>query len=262
MDYYTMIPRSSIVALALATALFLPRANAADSAEELIKKGDVHYEKLQTSQALEYYLPAEKLDPDNVSLLIKIAREYRHMMSDATKNEEKVRLGKIATAYARRAAALAPDDCEAQLAVAISYGKVLPFVGNKERLESSRLIKNAAQKAVALNPGNDLGWHVLGRWHLTVADISGVKRAVANIVYGKLPPATNEEAVKCFRKAIALNPKRLMHFIELGRTYAQMGKPAEARKLIEKGLAMQETEKDDPETKQKGRVILEKLPAK
>jgi hypothetical protein len=50
-----------------------------------------------------------------------------------------------------------------------------------------------------------------------------------------------------------------MHYIELGRTYAQMDRKEEARRLITKGLGMRETEKDDPETKEKGREILEKL---
>jgi hypothetical protein len=51
----------------------------------------------------------------------------------------------------------------------------------------------------------------------------------------------------------------LIHHIELGRTYAQMGKAEEARKAINKGLAMPETEKDDPESKRRGRAALEKL---
>ena len=82
---------------------------------------------------------------------------------------------------------------------------------------------------------------------------------MAQVAYGKLPPAKYEDAVRCFEKAIALNPNRLMHYIELGRTYAQMGRDGDARKFITKGLAMPETEKDDPETKKLGRQILKKL---
>jgi Flp pilus assembly protein TadD len=180
-------------------------------------------------------------------------------MSDASRESDKIKLGRIAIEYARRAVALAPDTADAQLAVAISYGKILPFVGNRERMDSSKLIKGAAERAIQLEPDNDLGWHILGRWYVTMADIGTIKRTLANLVYGKVPEATNEEAVACFQKAIKLNPKRLMHYIELGRTYAQMGREDDARRSIEKGLAMQDTEKDDPETKEKGREILAKL---
>ena len=77
--------------------------------------------------------------------------------------------------------------------------------------------------------------------------------------YGKLPPAKHEDAARCFEKAIALNPNRLMHYIELGRTYEKMDRDADARLFIAKGLALPETEYDDPETKNLGRQILKKL---
>jgi len=50
-----------------------------------------------------------------------------------------------------------------------------------------------------------------------------------------------------------------MHCIELGRTYEKMGRREDARKFITRGLAMAETEKDDPETKNRGRQVLKKL---
>jgi tetratricopeptide (TPR) repeat protein len=245
--------------LATAALVFASTGFGSADSEELIRKGDVFYAKLQPTEALKYYLPAEKLDPNNARLLVRISRQYRHLGSDAAKKEEKLRLGGIAVAYSRRAVAIAPNDPEAQLSLAISFGKVLPLQSSGEQIENSRAIKTAAEKVVKLDPRNDLGWHVLGRWCLNMADIGTVKRAMARLVYGELPTATNEDAVRCFEKAIALNPNRLMHYIELGRAYAQMGRTAEARKFITKGLAMTDTEKDDPETKSKGRELLAKL---
>jgi predicted Zn-dependent protease len=66
-------------------------------------------------------------------------------------------------------------------------------------------------------------------------------------------------ALDCFKTAVKLRPDRLIHHIELGRTYAQMGKTEEARKALNKGLAMPNTEKDDPESKRRGREALAKL---
>ena len=245
---------SGALALALAST-----GMGAESAGELIQKGDVFYAKLQAAEALKFYLPAEKLDPNNVRLLVRIARQYRHLMSDATKVSEKLQLGNVAVCYAQRAVALAPNDPEAQLALAISYGKMLPIEGNKQRFINSGLIKIAVDKVIELDPTNDLAWHVLGRWYLALADVGTLKRAWARVAYGELPTAKYEDAVACFEKAIELNPNRLMHFIELGRAYAQMGRDADARKFITRGLAMPETEKDDPETKKLGREILKKL---
>jgi len=231
----------------------------AESAAELIQKGDVFYAKLQPAEALKFYLPAEKLDPNNVQLLVRIARQYRHLMSDATEVREKLQLGNTAVDFAQRAVALDPNDPETQLAVAISYGKILPMEGPRQQVASSRLIKIAADKVIALDPNNDLAWQVLGRWYFGLADVGPLKRALAQVAYGKLPPAKYEDAVRCFERAMALNPNRLMHYIELGRTYAQMGRNSDARKFITAGLTMRETEKDDPETKDLGRQILKQL---
>src|SRR5262245_49752177 len=104
---------SAVLALAIAS----PGADA-ELAGELIQKGDVFYAKLQAAEALKFYLPAEKLDPNNVRLLVRIAREYRHLMSDATKTSDKLQLGKTAVDYSQRAVALSPNDPETQLALA------------------------------------------------------------------------------------------------------------------------------------------------
>jgi len=243
------------------TALLLTcTASHAQSANDLMVLGDRFDRNFQASKALQHYLPAEKLDPQYVPLLLRIARQYRHLMTDASPDTEKLRLGAIALTYGLRAAALAPNDSEAQLSPAITYGKMLPLQGSKEQVEASPRIKAGADKAIRLDPRNDVAWHVLGRWHQALANVGSVKRALGSLIYGKLPTTTNEAAVACFDKAIAINPSRLRNYIELGRTYAQMGKNAEARLFIEKGLAMPNTEHDDPELKQRGRDSLAKLP--
>jgi tetratricopeptide (TPR) repeat protein len=254
--------KSAFFKIILSIAVLFPFSATvnAEPAQELIDQGDVYYARLQAADALKYYLPAEKLEPENVRLLVRISREYRHLMSDAAESKEKIELGGTALEYAKRAAVLAPDDSEAQLAVAISYGKLQPFEGNREKLEAARFIKDAADKVIKLDPRSDLGWHVLGRWHMGFAGVDPLKRTLALFTYGKLlPNSTYEDAAKCFEKAIALNPNRLMHYIELGTVYARMGRTDEAKHLITEGLAMQNTEKDDPETKRLGREALANL---
>jgi len=232
----------------------------AANGDELIQQGNVYDAKQEPEQALKYYLPAEKLQPDNAELLVHIARQYSYKMSDpAATREQALKDGYTALAYSEKAVKLAPDLCDAQLAIAISHGKLLPFMGNKEKIRRSAIIKLAAEKAVKLNPENDIAWHLVGRWHQLLADLSGVKRVIAELVYGSIPTASLDESERCLKKAAALNPGRLMHFVELGRTYAKMGRNEEAKKLIEKGLAMPDREKEDAETKRRGRETLASL---
>ena len=67
----------------------------AQNAAALIEKGGRFDEQLKEKEALECYLPANRLEPDNVDLLVRIARQYRHLMSDTTSKMEKLRLGNI-----------------------------------------------------------------------------------------------------------------------------------------------------------------------
>ena len=250
--------RLFIKALCLAT-FFVGAVNGAESPDDLIAKGDALDQKFRATEALQFYLPAEKLQPTNVHVLVCIARQYRYLLADAKTREEKLRLGGIALDYAQKAAALAPENAEAQLSVAISYGKMLPFMDTKSQFQASPSIRAHAEKAIKLDPENDLAWHVLGRWHRTLSDVNMLKRTVASVMYGQLPKTTTEKAVSCFEKALEINPRRLMHYIELGRAYAQMGKTEEARRFIEKGLSMPNLEKDDPETKRRGQETLATL---
>jgi tetratricopeptide (TPR) repeat protein len=231
----------------------------AQSVDQLIAKGRVFEKKFEPNEALEAYLAAEKLEPQNPRILVLIARQYRYLMSDATTTEEKLRLGYIAEDYSKRAAAAGPHDSEAQLATAITLGKMAPYLPSKQQVAASPRIKESVDKALALDPRNDTAWHVLGRWNRVLADTNAVKRALAGIFYGKLPKGSYEEAERDMRKAIELNPNRVMHYIELGRIYAQMGRKEDARFYINKGLGMPDGEKDDPETKQRGREALAKL---
>lgn len=252
------VPHLGLLCLALASAM--PTAAQVNPVvEDLIKQGDVHDLKFEPTPALGFYLAAEKAEPENVNLLLSIARQYRHEAADTTAIVDKLRYGHKAMAYAKRAQALAPHESEAHLSVAISHAKMVPILGNKEKIESSREVRKAVDKAIELDPGKELAWHILGGWHQRLAELGTVKRALANMLYGSLPEASYEKAVKCFQTAILLNPKRPMHHIELGRTYAQMGNTVEAKKCIEKGLALPNIGKDDPEVKVRGRETLATL---
>ena len=226
--------------------------NDADAA--LIAKGDQFDKQLQAKEALEDYLPANKLEPNNVDLLVRIARQYRHLMSDTSSKKEKLRLG---TSRSNTPAAPRPslrNNAEAQLSPAISYGKMLPYMGSKDQINASPRIKAAVDRALELDPANDTAWHILGRWNRVLANINVVKRAFAKTLYGDLPVTTNEAAEKCLLKAIAINPNRLIHYIELGRIYAADGTQRRGAQVIQKGLSMPNKEKDDPEMKEIGQA--------
>ena len=231
----------------------------AQTASELIARGDALDASLRSEEALPLYLKAEKLQPDDTGLLIKIAKQYGESMTGMKSKEAQRKAGETALAYSQRAVKLAPSLADAHLAVAICYGRLLELMPARQKVEYSKLVRQGAEKAIQIDPKSDYAWHMLGRWHQAVATMDGFTKAIVKIIYGGLPDASLAEAVKCFEKARQLKPDRLAHTVELGRTYAMMGRKVEARKYLDQGLAMQNKERDDPDTKARGRETLKVL---
>jgi tetratricopeptide (TPR) repeat protein len=228
-------------------------------AAALIKKGDAFDKQLKTKEALAVFLEADALQPNDAEILHRIAKQYGLSMDDVSSKAEKKAAGQKALEYSKLAVASDAKNAKAHLALAISYGRLAPFLESKTKMAYSKLVKEEADKALALDANDDLVYHVLGAWNYELANLNAMLRAVAQLIYGRLPPASNDEAVKNFQKAIALAPNKVANHIELGRTYAAMNQDDLAKAEIEKGLSLPSREKDDEQTKQRGRETLKKL---
>jgi cytochrome c-type biogenesis protein CcmH/NrfG len=222
--------------------------------EALIARGDAEDRQQHTQAALALYQQAEQLDPDNVPLLLKISRMY----SDLVKQTETREPAQRSLDYARRALALDPKNAKAHLSVAVGYGKLTDFVGNKTKLEYSRILKEETEKALALDPSDAFGWYLLGRWHFGVANVNGILRVLAKVVYGGLPPASNDEAARCLRKAVELAPHEPAHHSALARVYTAQGKLEEARKHWLIVLASKPTDAEEIADQKEARKALGK----
>ena len=180
-------------------------------------------------------------------------------MNDVSAKADKIAAGRRALDYAQRAVVADPKNAKAHLALAISYGRLAPLLESKTKIAYSKLVKEEADRSLALDANDDLTLHVLGAWNYEMANLNGLLRSLAQLIYGKFPAASNEEAVRLFQRATALAPNQVMHHIALGRTYAAMGQPDAAKIELQKGLRLPSREKDDEETKQRGRETLKSL---
>ena len=70
-----------------------------------------------------------------------------------------------------------------------------------------------------------------------------------------------QNAVGDLQKAIELEPRYVNHHLELGRTFHEMGRHAEARRELEQALALPPTSNPrDPRYQDEARELLKKLP--
>ena len=222
----------------------------------LVRQGDAEEHQGHTRAALGSFRAAEEVDAKNVGVLLRISKAYSDLV-DVTKPPEAAgQLAQKSLDYAQRALDLDPKVAKAHLSRAIAYGKLTDFVGNKTKLEYSRIIKEETAKSIELDPTDDFAWYVLGRWHAGVANVSGVLRVLAKVVYGGMPAASNEDAAKCLKRATELAPQRIMHHAELARLYKAMGKADLAAKEWQAILTLPSTDSDDEKEKISAREAL------
>jgi tetratricopeptide (TPR) repeat protein len=231
-------------------------AEAPSSWEDTVAAARAAEANFEVSRALELYLEADRLRPDDPVTLQKIAQQLSDLTLEVATPAEKKAQAARALEFAQRAATLAPDDPVNVLSLAICYGKLGVYSDTRTKVEYSRLVRREAERALALDPRYDWAHHVLGRWHLEVAQLGVTARVVVRLVYGGLPAASKDEAIRHLREAVALAPERVPHHVELGFAYRAAGRAKEARESFERALALPSRELYDEPAQDRARAVL------
>ena len=246
--------RSFLLVLAVGLAMANARA-----AGDWIEQGDSFDRKFKSAEALAAYQKALASSPNDAGLLRKISKQYVEMVLDAPLKKEKLRLAQLGYDTALQAKKLAPNDPEVRVTVAIAAGRLAFYSESRRRLELSSVVKSESAKSVQLDPGFALGWHVLGRWNYEIANLNTVLRVLAEAVYGKMPPATNEEAIRAMSKAVELEPGNALFHAELGRAYLAAGRNEEAKRELQKSLTLPRRSRDDAGAQDRAKQALRGL---
>jgi tetratricopeptide (TPR) repeat protein len=231
----------------------------ARGAGDWIEQGDALDRRFLSAQALAAYEKALASDPDNADVLRRISKQYVEMVLDAPSKKEKLRLAQRGYDFALQAKKLAPDDPEVRVTVAIAAGRLAFYSEPRRRLELSSVVRSESAESVRLDPRFALGWHVLGRWNYEIANLNPVLRVVAEAVYGKMPPASNEEAVRALSRAVELEPGNALFHAELGRACLAAGRKDEARRELQKSLTLPRRNRDDAGAQDRAKQALRGL---
>jgi tetratricopeptide (TPR) repeat protein len=225
---------------ALALALGAAFASAQTFAQDL-ERGDLMYSRGDIADARAAYEAALKFQPGSYPVLCRIARAESELGEDAT-GDARTQLVSAAVAHARLAVKAAPDSAQGHVWLAVALGRQALKEGPKTRLALSREIKDEVDRAISLDPAIGRAYHVRAVWNRKIASLNFIERAAANTVLGGVPKgASMENAVRDFEKAIALEPAYVNHRLELGRTFMDLKRNADARRELEKAVALPPT---------------------
>jgi tetratricopeptide (TPR) repeat protein len=211
-----------------------------------LKAGDLSFARFDDLTALVEYDQAARLDPANFEAVWKAGLTSMNI-GDLILENDKDALARrrvhyrASLEYARRALTLNSGDSRAHVLFAASLARQVPSFSRKEQVAAAYMIREEIDRALALDPGNDLAWHALGFWHRTLAETSGAVRFLGGLLFGGIPRGSFEEAVKSFIKAIALNPGYCGHHLQLALTYLDLKKKDSAAQELLTALGCPDT---------------------
>lgn len=164
---------------------------------------------------------------------------------DRKSKEEKQEQFARGKALAEQAIEREPDHAFAHFALAISLGLLIEDASPSVKLEYAEGIKKAAEKAIEEDPTLAGPHHVLGRWHLNLAQLSTLQRWSIGFFYEGFSEASYEKAIEHFEKAASINPEESVHYYQMGLTYRKMGKEEKGEEKVVKALELAQSNGND-----------------
>lgn len=233
---------------------------AGSTLQDMIKKADKLHDEKKYQEVMRILEEAEKIEPENPELLWRLARAHFDL---ADQNPENIELQKKhlypGFEYAKRCIELDPNSAGGHQYYAILIGRIGEIEGTKQKIKNSYEVKKHTLRAIELDPKNDANYHVMGRWHFALSDLSWIEKKVAEIVYGKLPEASFEEAEYYFKKAHELAPDDPRHLLWLGKTQLKLGKKEEAKKSLRLAIEIKPSSESERKIIEEARQLLKSI---
>lgn len=222
-------------------------------------KADSLYNNFDENQALEVYKQVLDQHPNDYRALWRTSFLYSRIGNrQGDKDTQKEYFNK-AIDLANRALAVDSTDTQSNFVMAVAMGRKALISGAKSRVAASRDIKKYAERAIKYDSTNAGAWHVLGRWHLKVANLSWIERVAANTLFGGIPKASNQKAEEDIKRAIQLNGKYVLYHHDLALVYKEMGKDQQAISACQAALKLPNLTPDDDRLKQECQDLIKDL---
>jgi hypothetical protein len=161
-------------------------------------------------------------------------------------------------AWSRRAVRLAPADPDALFTLARALGRTALAQGPRDRVRYGKEVRDLALAALAVSPRHPGALHVMGMWHAEVMRLGRVERFLARTLLGGrvLGTANWAEAQRLLEAAVAAEPARTVHHLDLARIYRDRGDLARARVAAAAALACPRLEYNDPRYRAEAEAVL------
>ena len=205
-----------------------------------LNKIDLLQEQNQFPEALalsnQLYNKYQTEDFPKVEILWRIARSYFDIADQSTDLKIQKKNIDHAFPFVKEALEIAPESSKANHWYAVIIGRKGILEGTKQKIINSYEVEKYCLQAIELDPGYDGSYHVMGRWHYNVADLSWLERNIASLVYATPPKGSFEQAIEYFQSAISCKSDEIRHYLWLGKSYYSIGEYDKAKETLSRAL--------------------------
>jgi len=235
----------------------------AQSAEQIITEGDSLTKIFNNQKALEKYLQADKLKPNDWNIYWRLSKAYVDIadkMPNDNGVQEDAQLAKYKTAYdfADKAVKLAPNQSINYLRRAIANGKIALFKGVFSVAGVVNKVRDDCAIAIKLGNGGNyfqaLAHYVLARTHAKVSEKWAPARAVLGLGWADIDTAIVE-----YNKAIKLRPNFRMFYLNLAKAYIREDEYLKARKALQSVIGSPKVDQSDDNNLAEAENLLETI---
>lgn len=229
--------------------------------DEEIRAGNRAYDARDLTTALDRYEKAIAAEPKSYEALWKASRTAIDLGRPASTAAKRNALFSSAEQYARRAVAANPGDAEGHFVLAWALGRTALSQSPRGRVKYGTEVRSHALECLRLKSAHAGCLHIMGVWNAEIMRLNAVVRLIARNVLGgrAFGSASWKEAVRYMEAAVATEPERIVHRLDMGEIYRDVGEKQKAREQFETGLSLPATDYNDPRFKAEIRHHLDRL---
>jgi tetratricopeptide (TPR) repeat protein len=247
--------------LLLAATMLAAQAVTAQTVREHVTTGDSLHAAMNPAAALKQYEAALVVDPKDYDALIKASRDAVDVGEFADNKDTRTQMYRTGELYARRAVEVNPQGADGHFYLARALGRTAQSLGPKDRVKYAKDVRAHAMDALKIDPKHPGALHVLGMWNAEVMRLSGPTRWFAkNLLGGQVFGSANwDNAVRYMEQAVAVEPNRISHRIDLAKIYLDTKNKARAREEFEAVIRIPATDYNDRFYKHQAEELLKKV---
>lgn len=198
-----------------------------------LAEGDDAFGRMDYPAAVRAYEKALEGNPGDARVLWRVARVYV-CLAETVSEPGRSRWMRQAEEFARRSIAADSTQPEGHTWRAAALGYLALSSGMSEQVRLAWEILAETEKAIALNPRDDAAYSIRGSLYRALGGAGWLRRQVARLFVGPLPPGGYEEGEAAFQRAILIASDVKRHHYELGVLYLDWGRLEEARQALER----------------------------